>query len=68
MEAKIARSLVRGASLREIAVQQELTLNTTRWYVKQILQKTESDSQMVLLRKLLTGPAAVLPLTSEPSR
>lgn len=65
-EAYITCSLAGGASLREIAVRHQLTLGSTRWYVKQILHKTGTKSQADLLRQLLTGPAAVLPVS--PSR
>lgn len=66
-EADIARSFASGVTLREVAIRHGLTIGSTRWYVKQILQKVGANSQVDLLRQLLTGPAAVLPSNPTPN-
>jgi DNA-binding NarL/FixJ family response regulator len=63
MEAQIAQFLVKGACIRHIADECGLTLNTARWYLKQIVQKVGANSQAELLRLLLRGPVAVFPPT-----
>ncbi|MCC5962233.1 MAG: hypothetical protein JJU09_03810 [Rhodobacteraceae bacterium] len=58
-EARLARALGHGASLREAAAILGLTLETARHYSKQIYAKTGLRGQPDLIRRLWTG---VIPL------
>jgi DNA-binding CsgD family transcriptional regulator len=53
-EARLARSLVRGESLRAAAESNGLTYETARWYLKNIFQKTGTGGQPQLVRTLLS--------------
>lgn len=54
-EARLARALGQGASLREAAVAQGVTIETARYYSKQIFAKTGARGQPDLIRRLWTG-------------
>jgi DNA-binding CsgD family transcriptional regulator len=60
-EARVARSLVRGESLPQIARQMSVQENTVRWHLKQIYVKTGTHGQVDLVRLLLTSPLAIAP-------
>ncbi|OOG25370.1 hypothetical protein B1C78_06870 [Thioalkalivibrio denitrificans] len=53
-EARLARSLVRGESLRAAADSNGLTYETARWYLKNIFQKTGTGGQPQLVKTLLS--------------
>ena len=54
-EARLARALGQGASLREAAQALGLTIETARYYSKQIFAKTGLRGQPDLMRRLWTG-------------
>ncbi len=54
-EARLARALGQGASLREAAALLGLTIETARFYSKQIYAKTGLRGQPALIRRLWTG-------------
>jgi DNA-binding CsgD family transcriptional regulator len=55
-EAKIAAALASGHSLRDVADERGITLNTARWHLKHILAKTETRTQAGLARLLAIPP------------
>jgi DNA-binding NarL/FixJ family response regulator len=58
-EARVANALARGEAMRTITDSLHLTKETTRWYVKQVLAKTDTSRQAELVRLLL---AMTLPI------
>ena len=58
-EARLAAALVAGQSLVDFATEAEITANTARWTLKQVFAKTDTHRQAELVRRLLTGPAAL---------
>lgn len=56
-ETLIAQMIVNGSGVADIAAQRHTSLETTRWQVKSLLQKTHTKSQAELTRllMLLTG-------------
>lgn len=58
-ESRLARSLVRGESLRVAAESSGLTYETARWYLKNIFQKTGTTRQSQLIRTLMSEQVPV---------
>jgi DNA-binding CsgD family transcriptional regulator len=52
LETRVAQALARGQSAAAIADSLRLTQETTRWYVKQVLAKTDTPRQSELVRLL----------------
>ncbi|HEY7187876.1 MAG TPA: helix-turn-helix transcriptional regulator, partial [Vicinamibacterales bacterium] len=59
-EARVAKALALGKSVKDIAEAFHLTRETTRWYVKQVLAKTGTSSQAQLVRLLLSMTAPLI--------
>jgi DNA-binding CsgD family transcriptional regulator len=53
-EARVAKALAAGDTVRSIAESLRLTQDTTRWYVKQVLAKTGTARQAQLVHLLLS--------------
>ena len=53
-QARIAQQILKGKSLREIAVQSSISINTVKTHVKSIFTKMQVSSQSELVRILLT--------------
>lgn len=58
-EAALAEKLVQGNTLEEIAGQTGRSAHTLRSQLKQIFQKTDTNRQSQLIKKVLTGPAVL---------
>lgn len=58
-EAALAEKLVQGHTLEEIASKAGRSSHTLRSQLKQIFQKTETNRQSQLIKKVLTGPAVL---------
>jgi DNA-binding CsgD family transcriptional regulator len=56
-EARVAAALARGDSVSDVAMQFELTLNSARWMVKQVLHKTDTRSQAQAVALIARGAA-----------
>lgn len=56
-QSQLALALGNGVSIEHYAEQQQLSLNTVRTHLKQLLAKTKTHRQGELIRVLLTGPA-----------
>ena len=56
-EARLATALVRGLSVKEYAMQAQITENTARWQLKHVMSKTRTRRQSDLIKLILTGPA-----------
>lgn len=56
-EARLAAKFVETASLKGTAASLEITEGTARQYLKRIFEKTDTKSQVALMKLLLTGPA-----------
>ena len=54
-EARVARRLVSGASLKEIAAQIDVSHHTVRAHLKSILRKTGTHRQSELVRRILAS-------------
>ncbi len=54
-EARLARALGQGATLRDAAAMQGVTIETARYYSKQIFAKIGARGQPDLIRRLWTG-------------
>jgi DNA-binding CsgD family transcriptional regulator len=52
-QARIARQILKGKSLREIAAQSSVSINTVKTHVKAIFAKMQVSSQSELVRVLL---------------
>lgn len=52
-ESTVFRHFLIGHNAAEIAQLEGLTYETTRWYIKQIYQKTGTNRQSMLMRLLL---------------
>jgi len=57
-EAKLAAALTGGATLKDYAEEAELSLNYVRWLLKQVEAKTDTHSQVQLMRMLTRHAAA----------
>jgi DNA-binding CsgD family transcriptional regulator len=60
-EARVAKLLVDGLKVDEIANRQDVTTATVRTHVRRVLEKTETRGQSDLIRVLVSGPGAVRP-------
>lgn len=60
-ESRVAALLGAGQDVRHVADQLGYTLETARWYVKQVLVKTESASRADLVARLASSIAALRP-------
>jgi DNA-binding CsgD family transcriptional regulator len=60
-EAQIAAQMVVGRRLEDIASDRGLTLETARWYSKQILAKTGCHSRVELARQVSRTLASLFP-------
>ncbi len=61
-EARLAMALARGASLQTFATERKLSVNTVRFQLRQVLEKTDTKRQAELVRLLLTAaPVRDLP-------
>jgi DNA-binding CsgD family transcriptional regulator len=60
LEARIAIRLAQGQSVKEIGGELQLTLNTARWYSKQIMQKIGVRRQAQLCITLLSDVALLI--------
>ncbi|MCZ6523371.1 MAG: helix-turn-helix transcriptional regulator [Alphaproteobacteria bacterium] len=58
-EARLAVGVASGLSLREVAAESEVSINTARSTLKAIFKKTETNRQGELVKLLLTGPAVM---------
>ena len=58
-EAALAEKLVQGKTLEEIAGETGRSGHTLRSQLKQIFQKTDTNRQSQLIKKVLTGPAVL---------
>ena len=58
-EAALAEKLVQGKTLEEIAGETGRSAHTLRSQLKQIFQKTDTNRQSQLIKKVLTGPAVL---------
>ncbi len=58
-EAALAEKLVQGKTLEEIAGETSRSAHTLRSQLKQIFQKTDTNRQSQLIKKVLTGPAVL---------
>jgi DNA-binding CsgD family transcriptional regulator/PAS domain-containing protein len=58
-EVRVARGLLRGESVEQLADRLGLTQQTARWVIKQILQKTDTHSQAQVVARLSRGVAAL---------
>jgi DNA-binding CsgD family transcriptional regulator len=58
-EARLARTLARGASLNDAALSLGLTVQTARFYSKQIFAKTGLSGQPALIRRIWTSALAL---------
>lgn len=58
-EAALAEKLVQGKTLEEIAAETGRSAHTLRSQLKQIFQKTDTNRQSQLIKKVLTGPAVL---------
>ena len=56
-EAQLAAALASGANVTDYAEVRELSLNTVRTQLNQILAKTGTHRQAELVKLILTGPA-----------
>jgi DNA-binding CsgD family transcriptional regulator len=54
-EAALAALLARGASLAEAAARLGIVIGTARWYLKRVLEKTNTHRQSELVRLVLSG-------------
>ena len=52
-EASVFAHLVKGYSAKEIAQLENITYETSRWYIKQIYQKTGVGRQTELMRLVM---------------
>lgn len=64
VELELCRGLLQGFDLRQAGAHAGLTYETTRWYLKQLFNKTTTHRQADLVRVLLASKAE---LTLEPS-
>lgn len=55
-EARLLERLVAGQPLKDAAGDVNLSVNTARQYLKQIFQKTDTNRQSELVRKVMTSP------------
>lgn len=58
-ECKVVEGLAAGQSTEEIAEVAGWTVSTARWFVKQVLHKTECRTQAQLVARVLSGVAVV---------
>ena len=59
-EAQVASLLALGADMPLIAKRLGITANTARTHLKHIFNKTDTQSQGELIRRILTGPSAFM--------
>ncbi len=59
-EAALLLGLVQGETLAEIAQQRDVTIHTVRAQLKSVFTKTDTKRQAGLIKKVLTGPAALM--------
>jgi DNA-binding CsgD family transcriptional regulator len=59
-EARLAADLTLGVSLEDTARARGLSIHTVRSQIKAIFSKTQTSRQSELVRRLLTGPAALV--------
>lgn len=59
-EADVAARMARGDSVEDIAKARRYTIDTARWYGKQVLGKCGCGSRAELVRRLSRGPASLL--------
>lgn len=57
-EAALAAAITEGATPQEFAQRQQSSIATVRSQLRQVFQKLDTDSQMGVLRRLLTDPDA----------
>lgn len=60
VESRVARELVKGLSVQEVAQTLQLKEPTVRTYLKQIFQKTSTHRQVELVQLMLNGALPVL--------
>lgn len=58
-EAELTTLLVQGLDLRQIAARMRISVHTARTHLKAIFAKTGCGSQVELIRRVLSGPAAL---------
>ncbi len=54
-EAEMAQDLIAGFSISDYSERHRLSMNTARWRLKQLQNKTETQSQMQMMRVLMNG-------------
>ena len=59
MEARVAALVTNGASLDAVAAALDLAPNVVRHHLQRVLEKTHTEKQSDLIRKLLHGPAGL---------
>ena len=62
-EAAVVEGLVRGLTLGEIAAERRASIHTVRTQMKSVLSKTGAGRQRELVRRVLHGPAILVPQT-----
>jgi DNA-binding CsgD family transcriptional regulator len=60
-EAEVAARIAVGRSLADIAQERGITIQTVRWYSKQVLAKTDCSSRAQLVRKLTVSLPGLFP-------
>ncbi len=60
-EAELLLRMVQGETLAEISAARGVTLHTARAQLKSVFAKTDTNRQASLIKKVLTGPAVLMP-------